>query len=278
MVRCLVGFGSNTGDLRSWFEQALHLLGRHPEIERLKYSQPVRTKAVLGETAITGESNADQSDGSLSASEYLNSVISLETSLDAKRLFEITRKIETDLGRERSGRWTARTVDLDILLFGDQVDETDHLTIPHPRMSFRRFVLQGAVEVAPDMVHPQSNVTLKALWDRISSGSRKVLWLVGGPEKLDVARQVNDGLAKTSDGPFFPGTESWEIVIHQLASARELEQHPIAAEEYSLLLYSGNGQEFHETARWFGGPLLNLNNCSSSFLKREIVAAVEAML
>lgn len=277
MVQCLVGFGSNSGNLQSWFDQTVGRLVQHPEIERLKYSQPVITKAILGESAIVGKLNADQSDDSSSASDYLNSVISLETSLDAKRLFELTRKIETELGRVRTDRWAARTVDLDILLFGDQVIETDHLIIPHPRMSFRRFVLQGAVEVAPDMVHPQSQVTLRALWERCCSGRRKVLWLVSDPEKLDEARQVRDGLAKTSGCPFFPGPECWEIVIHQQASVDQQERHPIEAEEYSLLLYWAGDQEFHEAARWFGGPLLNLNNCSSSFLNREIVAAVEAM-
>ena len=283
MVRCLVGFGSNTGDLQSWFEQTVGLLEQNPDIERLKYSQPVRTKAVLGESSSSessssGKSNVDQSDHPSSDSEYLNSVISLETGLDAKRLFELTRKIETELGRVRSGRWAARTVDLDLLLFGDQVIETDQLTIPHPRMSFRRFVLQGAVEVAPDMVHPQSQVTLKALWDRSSSGPRKALWLVSDSAKIGEARQVTGELAKTLGGVFFPGLESWEIVIHQLASAKELTQRPVSAEEYSLLIYSGGDQEFPEVARWFGGPLLNLSNSSSSFLKREIVAAVEAMI
>ena len=277
MVQSLVGFGSNTGDLRSWFKQTVGLLERHPHIQRLKYSQPVITKAILGESAILEQSNADKSDDSSPASEYLNSVIFLETSLDAKRLFELTRTIETELGRVRSGRWTARTVDLDILLFGDQVIEADHLTIPHPRMSFRKFVLQGAVEVAPDMVHPQSGVTMKALWQRSCYGPRKVLWLALGPEKLREARQVKDELAKISGGPFFPGAECWEIVVHQQVSAQELEQHPIVAEEYCLLLYSGGDQDFHEAARWFGGPLLNLGNCDSSLLKREIAAAVEAM-
>ena len=147
------------------------------------------------------------------------------------------------------------------MLFGDQVIEADHLTIPHPRMSFRKFVLQGAVEVAPDMVHPQSGVTLKALWQCSCSGPRKVLWLASAPEKIHEARQVKDGLTKISGGPFFPEPEGWEIVVHRQASVTELEELPIAAEEYSLLLYSGSDQEFKETARWFGGPLLNLSNC-----------------
>ena len=116
MVQCLVGFGSNTGDLQSWFQKTVGLLEQHPDIQRLEYSQPVITKAILGESAILEQSNAGQSDDPSSAAEYLNSVISLETRLDAKRLFELTRKIETELGRVRSGRWTARTVDLDILL------------------------------------------------------------------------------------------------------------------------------------------------------------------
>ena len=102
MVQSLVGFGSNTGDLRSWFKQTVGLLERHPHIQRLKYSQPVITKAILGESAILEQSNADKSDDSSPASEYLNSVIFLETSLDAKRLFELTRTIETELGRVRS--------------------------------------------------------------------------------------------------------------------------------------------------------------------------------
>jgi len=161
-------------------------------------------------------------------------------------------------------------------LFGDQEIETDHLTVPHPRMSFRKFVLQGAVEVAPDMVHPQSQVTLKVLWDRVDAGPRKVLWLVGDSEKLNEARRVKDELSKDSEG-FFSGPKSWKIDIHQHTSAAELQRLSIRADEYSLLLYSGGGQEFHEAARWFGGPLLNLSNCRSSFFKREIVAAVEAM-
>ena len=277
MVRCLVGFGSNTGDLQSWFQQTIELFQQHPDIQQLKYSQPVRTKAILGESAITKESSGVRSEDSSSASEYLNSVISLETSLDDKQLFKTTQKIETELGRVRSDRWAARTVDLDILLLGDQLVSSEHLIIPHPRMSFRRFVLQGAVEVAPDMVHPLSQVTIKALWKRVCSGPRRVLWLASGPENLDQARQAKGRLAKTLGCPFFPGPKCWEVVIHELTSVEDLEKDRIAAEQYSLLLYSGGEQEFPAASRWFGGPLLNLSNCSSSFLEREIVAAVEAM-
>jgi len=95
MIQCLVGFGSNTGDLQSWFEQTVELLQKHPEIDQLQYSQPVRTKAILGESANLEKLNSDQPDIPSATSEYLNSVISLKTSLDAKRLFELTRKIET---------------------------------------------------------------------------------------------------------------------------------------------------------------------------------------
>ena len=237
----------------------------------MKYSRPVRTKAVLGDT------KADQSDDPSAASEYHNSVISLQTSLDVQELFELTRKVETELGRVRSGRWAARTVDLDVLLFGNQVIETDLLVIPHPRMSFRRFVLQGAVEVAPDMLHPQSQVTLKALLERIDSGPRKVLWLASDSKNLDEAQGVKDELTKNPEGPFCSGPKCCEIDIHTQVSVKDLEQQPIEPQEYCLLLYSGRDQEFSVTARWFAGPALNLINCSSPFLSREIVAAVEAM-
>ncbi len=277
MIQCLVGFGSNTGDLQSWFEQSIERLQQHPQIRQLRYSQPLRTKAVLGESAIAKKFNGNQSNQIAASSEYLNSVISLKTSLDVKQLFETTRKIETELGRVRSDRWTARTVDLDILLFGDQVIETDHLTIPHRRMSFRRFVLQGAVEVAPEMLHPHSRATLKALWERVCSGRRKVLWLAGGAERLDRARLAKDQLAKTSGCPFFSGPEGWEIEIYELTSVENLMHDSIEAEDYSLLLYSDCQQKFPDAACWFAGPALDLSNCSSSFLNREIVAAVEAM-
>jgi 2-amino-4-hydroxy-6-hydroxymethyldihydropteridine diphosphokinase len=271
MVRCLIGFGSNTGDVLSWLEQTVGLLERHPEIEQLKYSPPQRTKAVLGEP------ESDQLPPTLSDAEYLNSVISLETSLDAKRLFQLTRSIETDLGRVRSGRWTARTVDLDVLLFGDQVIETDSLTIPHLRMSFRKFVLQGAVEVAPEMVHPQSQVTLEALWHRVCHGPRKVLWLASDQQKSDEARRLRAKLSSTSEGLLAAECDAWEITVHPHTSIEQLKRHPIVAKDYSLLLYSGGGQSLNDAARWFGGPLLNLSNCESSFVEREIMAAIQAM-
>ncbi len=267
MVRCLIGFGSNSGDLQSWFEQSIGLLKQNPKIDRIRHCPPVRTRAVLGRSDTE----------TLAASEYLNSVISLETSLDAVGLFKLTRAIETQLGRVRGDRWSARTVDLDILLFGDQVIETPQLIVPHPRMAFRGFVLQGAMEIAADMVHPLSGVTIETLWDRIRSAPRKMLWLVADDEALNAARVIRHQLKTDAKTLLTVGGQYWEIEICLQLPATALIEQGILPEQYALLLYTGSASTYREAARWFAGPTLNLVHSAPDFLQREIAAAVEAM-
>jgi hypothetical protein len=101
--------------------------------------------------------------------------------------------------------------------------------------------------------------------------------LADSSERIDEASLAKIKLANCSGGPFFPSPECWEIEIQTLMSVEDLEQHPVETEEYSLLLYSGSDQKFSDVACWFAGPVLNLSDCRSSFLHREIVAAVEAM-
>ena len=173
MVRCLIGFGSNRGDSQSLFEQTIELLKQHPAIQNIVWASPVRTRAVLG----SAENGSAENDGHDAAAEYLNSVIRLDTELNVESLFELTTKIEVTLGRVREKRWDSRTVDLDLLLFGDHVLQTRTLTVPHPRMSFRKFVLSSAVEIAGDMTHPIIGLTVSALWSRVESAPTQVLWL-----------------------------------------------------------------------------------------------------
>jgi 2-amino-4-hydroxy-6-hydroxymethyldihydropteridine diphosphokinase len=87
---------------------------------------------------------------------YLNGAVVLETSLGPAAVFERLCEIERNLGRVRERRWDARTVDLDLLLYDQFEIATPRLTVPHPRMTFRRFVLEPAAEVAAEMVHATS--------------------------------------------------------------------------------------------------------------------------
>lgn len=86
--------------------------------------------------------------------DYVNAVAELETGLDAEALLDALQAIEADHGRERSVRWGARTLDLDILLFGQETIRTDRLQIPHPRIGERNFVLVPLAELAPALTLP----------------------------------------------------------------------------------------------------------------------------
>jgi 2-amino-4-hydroxy-6-hydroxymethyldihydropteridine diphosphokinase len=85
---------------------------------------------------------------------YYNKIIRIETDETPESLLEITQKIETELGRRNKGRKIARTADIDILLFDDKIINGENLTIPHPRMFFRRFAIEGVKSVAADFMNP----------------------------------------------------------------------------------------------------------------------------
>jgi len=85
---------------------------------------------------------------------YVNGVMSLSTGLSAQDLMKKLLDIEQTMGRERKKKWDSRTIDLDILLYGQEVIKEEDLTIPHPLMHLRRFVLEPMVQLAPDLIHP----------------------------------------------------------------------------------------------------------------------------
>ena len=108
----------------------------------------------------------------------------MEVSLAPHELIEALLQIEKGLGRVRERLWGPRTVDLDLLLYDDQMIQTEQLTCPHPRMSFRRFVLEPASEVAPDMIHPPSGCTVSELHDRLDSRPNLLLWVGSMSESI----------------------------------------------------------------------------------------------
>ena len=95
--------------------------------------------------------------------DYINAVAGLETELDPDALLAELRAIENAHGRMRRIRWGPRTLDLDILLYGDQVQSSSRLTLPHPRMHERAFVLYPLYDIAPDL-HIPNKGTLADLW------------------------------------------------------------------------------------------------------------------
>lgn len=148
MTRVLLAVGANLGDRNATLEQSLSALSHLHATRILSRSDWHETTPIGGPAGQPG---------------FLNGAVLLETSLPPQDLASQLRQIERQLGRERHARWDARTIDLDLLLYGRETIATSELEIPHPRMAFRRFVLDPACEIAGEMIHPPSGWTLAAL-------------------------------------------------------------------------------------------------------------------
>ena len=154
MPACLIGLGSNLGNRRENLEAAVARLAGHPRIGPL-------VRSAWHETAAIG--------GPAGQPPFLNGAVKLITSLAPLELFDCLRQIETQLGRRREERWGPRTIDLDLLLYGGQVLDTPALKLPHPRMAWRRFVLEPAAEVADEMLHPTIRWSIARLLEHLNA-------------------------------------------------------------------------------------------------------------
>ena len=156
MPECLIALGSNLGDREANIAQAIALLNAHPEIHVLASSSQQATAPVGGPT---------------NQPEFLNAALRIETTLAPRALLDFLMTTESSLGRTRDVHWGPRTIDLDLLLYAEQVIEEPGLRIPHARLHERRFVLAPAAEVAPDMVHPIMHRTIAELLSDLDSTS-----------------------------------------------------------------------------------------------------------
>ena len=136
-VTAYVGLGSNLGASEALFDAAMEALGALPGTRAIARSSLYRSAPVDAE-----------------GPDYLNAVAAIETTLLAPALLAQLHGIEARHGRERSGRNAPRTLDLDLLLYGDQVIDEAGLAVPHPRLHERAFALLPLLELAPDIVVP----------------------------------------------------------------------------------------------------------------------------
>lgn len=152
MATAFIALGSNLGDRRDYLDRAL---------ERLRQVAGITVDAVSAyhETAPVG--------GPPGQGNFLNAAAALQTTLAPQELLQTLQAIENGLGRTRSERWGPRTIDLDLLLYDDVILDEPTLTIPHPRLHERSFVLEPLVEIAPQARHPLLGVTIAELHGRL---------------------------------------------------------------------------------------------------------------
>ncbi len=147
-----IGLGANLGRREKTITAALNALETTREIEVVAVSGLYETDAVGGPP--------DQP-------KFLNAAAHLRTTLSPERLLNVCANIEEALGRRREVHWGPRTIDLDLLLYDREIRASAELTLPHPFLHERRFVLEPLAEIAPNAMHPLLEQTVREMLDAV---------------------------------------------------------------------------------------------------------------
>ena len=152
IAQCLIALGGNVGDVPATFARALQELRGLPGVIEITGVSRWHRTVPVGEQA--GEM-------------YWDGAATLTTQLSPLALLDVLQDVERQQGRVRTVHWGPRTLDLDLILYGGEIVREPRLIVPHPACWYRRFVLDPAVEVAANWWHPERNMTLEHLRDRL---------------------------------------------------------------------------------------------------------------
>ncbi|TWT46560.1 2-amino-4-hydroxy-6-hydroxymethyldihydropteridine diphosphokinase [Botrimarina hoheduenensis] len=174
MPLCLVALGSNRGDPNAALSNAI------AQLQRI---------AIKGSLVESARHETTPVGGPAGQSVFLNAVARFQTEASPVEVLEACQQTERLIGPRDSVRWSARVLDLDLLAYDDLVIETPALRVPHPRLSFRPFVLRPAAEVAPDWQHPELGATLAGLLAKLENPPQRVA-LCGARRTVELLRTL----------------------------------------------------------------------------------------
>ena len=143
--------GSNLGDSKSYISEAV-----------------VNIRKEIGELLECSSLYQTASWGNVNQPDFINQVIRVRTNLNPQQLLTNILVIETRLGRQRLEKWGSRTIDIDLLFYGDHIIQEENLKVPHPFLHLRRFTLMPLVELNPGFVHPILNLTVQELCENLN--------------------------------------------------------------------------------------------------------------
>jgi 2-amino-4-hydroxy-6-hydroxymethyldihydropteridine diphosphokinase len=202
-----IGLGSNEGDRKQFIESARKAISRTEGLRVLHSSRVIETKAL---------SPVPQQD-------YLNAVAEVETTLPPTGLLKQLQSIENQIGRVRMEKWGPRTIDLDLLLYGDRVIEQPELSVPHKQLHLRSFVLNGLCEFCPNRPHPAMKVPFCELLKRLNGGDFALDST--RPQLISIAGPIGVGKTTLANG----------LIKHLLADGifEDYEKNPYLAKVYA---------------------------------------------
>jgi len=157
-----IGIGGNLDEPLRQCHTALDMIGNLPETKLLRASSFYRTSPV----------------GFSSQSDFVNAVAELRTALIPRELLHELQSIEKKMGRRETFRWGPRIIDLDILLYGQEIIAAPDLVIPHPECHRRRFVLVPCCELASYLIHPVFGVSMRGLLQRLDDAHRSQVEII----------------------------------------------------------------------------------------------------
>jgi len=163
-VVCFIGMGSNLADPSSQCMEAVRRVSSAKGIKVLRRSSLYRTEPV----------------GFAEQEWFVNAVIEIRTVVSPNELLRVLQAIEDGMGRVRGPKWGPRVIDLDILLYGQEIIQDDSLVVPHPELHKRRFILEPLCELASYVIHPAFGISMSGLMDRLNDKSKVYIYNVKG--------------------------------------------------------------------------------------------------